>query len=144
MTIAGLLAEARVHLGVRAADKAGALAALARLVADLPAGGLLQLLAAREALGSTGVGGGIALPHARVAGLRASSAWFVRLAQPIDFAAIDGRKVDLLVLLLSPAGEDRAHLTALAAVSRRLRAPGVAEALRRAATAAEAHAILTG
>ena len=143
MTVATLLRPDRVHLGVRAADKAGALGALARLASGQPAA-VVTLLAAREELGSTGVGGGIALPHARIEGLETPCAWFVRLARPIDFMAIDGAKVDLLFLLLTPIGDDQAHLSALATLSRRLRAPGVAAALRAAATPAEAYAILTG
>ncbi len=143
MTIATLLQPADMHLGVRAADKPAALAALARLAPGDPAA-LLSRLNAREALGSTGVGGGIAMPHARIDGLSGVRAWFIRLARPIEFAAIDGGKVDLLFLLLSPSGDDQAHLAALAALSRRLRAPGVAAALRAAAKPEAAHALLVG
>jgi nitrogen PTS system EIIA component len=85
----------------------------ARLVADR--------LAEREKLGSTGFGNGVAIPHARIDGLPGVRGFFVRLAQPIDFDAVDGLPVDLVFALLSPADAGGDHLKALARVSRRLR-----------------------
>ena len=98
-------------------------------------------LAAREALGSTGVGGGIAVPHARIATLAAPSGFLARLDRPVGFDAVDGRPVDLVFLLLSPAA-DAEHLRALAAVSRRLRTPEVAQAMRAAPQGALRAALL--
>lgn len=145
VSIAGLVPAGRVVVGVKAADKVAVLAALARLAAEelaVKPEVLLGRLAAREGLGSTGVGSGVAVPHARVEGISAPVGWFVRLAKPVDFSAIDGGKVDLLFLLVSPASDDGGHLAALAAMSRRLRAPGVAKALRAAGSAEAMRAVL--
>ncbi|MBU3076919.1 PTS sugar transporter subunit IIA [Sphingomonas quercus] len=75
----------------------------------------------RERLGSTGFGGGIAIPHGKIDGLSRVTGIFVRLGAPIDFRAIDDLPVDLVFLLLSPPGGGVDHLKALARVSRRLR-----------------------
>jgi PTS system nitrogen regulatory IIA component len=91
---------------------------------------LLDALAAREALGSTGIGEGIAVPHAKIAGLGRFFALFARLEKPINFDAIDGEPVDLVFLLLIPATADKDHLAALACVARRLREPDIASRLR--------------
>ena len=78
-------------------------------------------LAAREQLGSTGLGAGFALPHARIEGLDAYLGLFVRLAKPIDFEAIDGKPVTLVFVLLIPSETTIPHVAALAAISRRFR-----------------------
>jgi PTS system nitrogen regulatory IIA component len=75
----------------------------------------------RERLGSTGFGGGVAIPHAKLDGLDQVTGLFVRLAHPIDFQAVDDMPVDLVFALLSPAQSGAEHLKALARVSRRLR-----------------------
>jgi PTS system nitrogen regulatory IIA component len=132
---------------LKAGDKSRLLNEMARRaapVAGATATDLAALLAAREALGSTGVGSGIAVPHARVPGLLAPSGFFARLDKPIDYAAIDGRPVDLVFLLLSPTHEAGGHLAALAAVSRRLRDRAVADALRKTDDPARMQALLVG
>lgn len=91
---------------------------------------ILDPVMAREALGSTGVGNGIAIPHARVPGIARFHALFAKLDKPIDFDAVDGQPVDLIVLLLVPEQAQKEHLTALACLSRRLREPEVARQLR--------------
>lgn len=78
-------------------------------------------LSDREKLGSTGFGGGVAIPHAKVEGLRQVTGLFARLAQPIDFDAVDDLPVDLVFMLLSPTDAGAEHLKALARVSRRMR-----------------------
>ena len=78
-------------------------------------------LAEREKLGSTGFGGGVAIPHAKLEGLTQVTGLFARMAQPIDFGAVDDLPVDLVFLLLSPTDAGAAHLKALARVSRRMR-----------------------
>ena len=93
---------------------------------------ILEALQAREALGSTGVGAGIAIPHARVAGLQQFFGYFGRLQRPIAFDAIDGRPVDLVVLLLSPDRADAEPLAALACISRVLRYRDTAAKIRAA------------
>ena len=84
----------------------------------------------RERLSGTGVGEGVAMPHARVPGLTVPAAAFARLDPPIDFEAIDGRPADLMVLLLAPAERGGDHLKALARLSRFFRRPDVREKLR--------------
>jgi nitrogen PTS system EIIA component len=86
----------------------------------------------REALGSTGTGGGVAIPHARTQGLHRSFGILARLNKPIDFEAIDGRPVDLVFLLLLPANPAGEQLNALASVARKLRDPGCLRRLRSA------------
>ena len=83
--------------------------------------GVADRLAARERLGSTGFGGGVAIPHARIEGIEAVSGIFVRLNHPLPFDSVDDLPVDLVFALLSPVDAGAAHLKALARVSRRLR-----------------------
>ena len=80
-----------------------------------------ERLVAREKLGSTGFGGGVAIPHAKLEGLGAVSGLFARLGTPIEFDAVDDMPVDLVFMLLSPADAGADHLKALARVSRRMR-----------------------
>lgn len=108
----------------------------AKLLGRSPAE-LATPLAAREALGTTGIGDGIAIPHARLSGLGRPLALFARLDRPVDWRAIDGQKVDLVFLLLSPETDPGLHLQALAGVTRRLRDGEVARGLRAAPDAAE-------
>jgi len=91
---------------------------------------LFDRLLERERLGSTGIGGGIAIPHARMASLAKPVGLFARLAHPIDFDAIDERPVDVVFLLAAPEGAGADHLKALARVARLLRDPEVARKLR--------------
>jgi PTS system nitrogen regulatory IIA component len=100
-------------------------------------------LAEREKLGSTGFGGGIAIPHAKIAGLDGIVGAVARLAQPIDFAAIDDMGVDLVFMLLSPPDAGADHLKMLARVSRALRDPGFVAKLRGAGSRDALYALLT-
>jgi PTS system nitrogen regulatory IIA component len=137
VTLAELLAPERVLPRLRAADKPRLLAEFGRRAAGvvgIDAAEITAALAAREALGSTGVGAGIAVPHAALPGLGGTVAFLIRLERPIDFAAIDGRPVDLVFLLLGPPEGRTEHLAALAAAARRLRDPATATALRAAAS----------
>ena len=102
-----------------------------------------ERLVAREKLGSTGFGGGVAIPHAKLDGLEAVTGLMVRLAQPIDFAAVDDLPVDLVFLLLSPSAAGADHLKALARVSRRLRDRGFLAKLRGAASPDAMFALFT-
>jgi PTS system nitrogen regulatory IIA component len=97
------------------------LAAVAVRQAPLDAKLVVERLADRERLGSTGFGGGVAIPHGKIDGLEHVIGVFARLASPIDFNAIDDMPVDLVFLLLSPPDAGVEHLKALARVSRRLR-----------------------
>jgi PTS system nitrogen regulatory IIA component len=97
----------------------------------------------RERLGSTGVGNGVALPHARIAGLDKVVAAFVRLSDPMDFDSVDGRPVDLVAFLLAPDSAAGAHLRALARVSRTLRREENRSRLRSAPDALSVFTILS-
>jgi nitrogen PTS system EIIA component len=118
-------------------------AALAAPAFALDAARVADALAERERLGSTGFGGGVAIPHAKVAGLPRIAALVARLAQPIDFAAIDDAPVDLAVVLLSPPDAGAEHLKALARVSRRLRDEAFVAKLRGAGSRDAMWALLT-
>lgn len=98
----------------------------------------------RERLGSTGFGAGIAIPHGRIAGIDHVVGLFVRLAQPIDFQAIDGLPVDLLFALLSPVDAGADHLKSLARVSRQLRNRDFVAKLRGAGSPDALYALWTG
>jgi PTS system nitrogen regulatory IIA component len=103
----------------------------------------LPALQEREALGATGVGEGVALPHARLAGLDGVRGVFARLDAPIDFEATDRKPVDLVFALFAPDGAGVAHLKALALVSRTLRNAGICGKLRANSDAAVLYTILT-
>jgi len=105
---------------------------------------IVDRLAAREKLGTTGFGGGIAVPHARIEGLGGVRGLFARLSRPIEFAAVDDLPVDLVFMLLSPAGAGAEHLKALARISRRMRDRALADKLRGAASPDAIYALLTG
>ncbi|WP_203309085.1 MULTISPECIES: PTS sugar transporter subunit IIA [Sphingomonas] len=140
-----LLRPDAVHTDVAVANKktlfaqlasaAGALGLDARLVAER--------LAAREKLGSTGFGGGVAIPHARLPDLDAVTGVFLRLPQPIEFDAVDDLPVDLVFLLLSPEDAGADHLKALARVSRRLRDRAFLAKLRGAGSPDALYALFT-
>jgi PTS system nitrogen regulatory IIA component len=132
-------------LSLRAGNKTQLLQELVRRAAKglgLDIQTILDPVMAREALGSTGVGDGVAVPHARVPGLKHFFAVFARLEKPINFDAVDGQPIDLILLLLIPADADTDHLAALACVSRRLRDPDVARQLRANSDPAALYALL--
>lgn len=98
----------------------------------------------REKLGSTGFGGGVAIPHGKLAGLERVYALVARLSTPVDYKAIDGGKVDLVFLLLSPPDAGAEHLKALAAVSRLVRNAALVEKMRGARSRDALAAVLLG
>jgi nitrogen PTS system EIIA component len=110
------------------------LGTMAERVHDVDPALVIERLTERERLGSTGFGGGIAIPHGKVDGLDHVVGLFARLAQPVDFASIDDEPVDLVFMLLSPTDAGAAHLKALAQVSRVLRDKAFVAKLRGAAT----------
>lgn len=145
MNIGDLLDRGAVAPRVTAASKRQALTVIAELAArtfNLKAAEVLDALLEREAAGSTGVGHGVAVPHAHLDGLDRIRGVFVRLDQPVDFDAIDERPVDLLFALFAPPKTSTEHLRALARVSRLLHRPEVREQLRQARGADAIHAIL--
>ena len=99
---------------------------------------------ARRLRDSTGFGGGVAIPHGKLAGLDRIYALVARLTTPVDYKAIDGGKVDLVFLLLSPPDAGAEHLKALAAVSRIVRNAAIVEKLRGARSRDALAAVLLG
>jgi PTS system nitrogen regulatory IIA component len=104
---------------------------------------IFDTLNKREKLGSTGVGGGIAIPHGKLAKLDHIFGMFARLPKPIDFEALDETPVDLIFLLLAPESAGADHLKALARVARLFREPGIAGKLRASSDASALYAVLT-
>jgi PTS system nitrogen regulatory IIA component len=106
------------------------LADMAEAVYKLPAATVYKALMEREALGPTGVGRGVAIPHARFAGVSRVIGLFARLDKPVDFESIDRQPVDLVFALFAPEAAGAEHLKALARVSRTLRSEAVCAKLR--------------
>ena len=104
---------------------------------------VIEALIEREGLGPTGVGQGVALPHARLADVTEVKGIFLRLEKPVNFDAVDRQPVGLIFALIAPeiAGVD--HLKALALVSRTLRDPSICAKLRANHDAGTLHTILT-
>jgi len=140
MNIADFLSPGEVMIDVAAADKQKLLLALARKAGSildvLPEHVFAELLK-REELGSTGVGGGVALPHARFHQVDKPTGMLLRLRKPIDFDAVDGQPVDIVFLLLLPESPDGEQFGALASIARKLRKPEITAALRGARASAQ-------
>ncbi len=133
--------------GLRPTSKKQALHLISSRAADrlgLSAPDLLKAVLERESLGSTGVGSGVAIPHARYPGLQSITGFFFRLENPIPFDAIDDEPVDLIFLLLAPDEEGSTHLRALAQISRVLRRPEVRQNVRNAPNEDAIMALLNG
>jgi nitrogen PTS system EIIA component len=145
MDIRAFLAQNDVMIDVRASDKAALLQELstrAALQIALEPTIVSSEILKREQLGSTGVGSGVAIPHARIPGLDRPFGILARLKKAVDFAAIDGQPVDVVFLLLLPGSPGSAQLNALATVARQLRKPAVTHMLRKARDNAEAHRVM--
>jgi PTS system nitrogen regulatory IIA component len=119
------------------------LAARAAALTGIEAETILGVLIERERLGTTGIGNGVAIPHGRLPQLTAVQGLFARLEKPIDFDSVDDEPVDLLFLLLAPAGAGADHLKALAKVSRVLRNESLCQKLRGSNTVEAIYALLT-
>lgn len=116
---------------------------LAANVYDVPLDRAVEALMERESLGPTGVGKGIALPHARITGLESVVGIFLRVEKALDFDAVDRQPVDLIFTLFAPEESGVDHLKALALVSRTMRDADVCAKLRANSDPATLHAILT-
>lgn len=137
MDIGDLLAPKGVILRGGVSSKRQALHAVAEAASHalgIDDGRILEALLEREALGSTGLGSGVAVPHARLREIDRVTAVFVRLETPVAYDAVDDRPVDLLFALFAPPKDGAEHLRALAAVSRALRSAELREQLRQART----------
>jgi len=136
-----------VESGFPAANKKALfqhLAAAGARLTGMPTKTILAALNAREKIGSTGFGGGAAIPHGKVEGLDRVFGYFLRLAAPIDFQAVDGIPVDLVFLLLSPPDAGVDHLKALASISRACRDRPTLAKLRGARSNDALFALLAG
>ena len=143
MKISDFLSPTQVMIDVKASDKSRLLEQLsteAAAEAGLAADEVVREIAKREELGSTGVGNGVALPHARLPSLTTPFALFARLRHGIDFDAIDGEPVDIVVLLLIPEAGDSTKGNALACVARALRDT---ETLRKVRSAPDREALFS-
>ena len=145
MLIGDLIERSSIVQRASATSKRKALSVIAETVArnlGLDSETILDALLAREEGGSTGVGYGVAVPHARVEGLDRMRGIFVRLEHAVDFDSVDGQPVDLMFALLAPKDAGAEHLRALARVSRLLRKPDLREQLRYARTVDAIQALL--
>ncbi len=143
MKISDLLSPADVLFDIRVSNKRLLLqefAARAAAGLGLPVAQIAPYLLKREELGSTGIGRGVALPHARLPDLPRAYGLLARLKQPIEFDAIDGQAVDIVFTLLLPAAAESGQIEALALVARTLRPPQTLQRLRSAKNASELYA----
>lgn len=146
MDISDLITPSSIISNFRVTSKKQALQELARYGAEAtgaPERQIFEVLLERERLGTTGVGGGVAIPHGKLPGLKRLYGVFARLEQPIDFDSIDEQPVDLIFLLLAPETAGADHLKALARVSRQLRDREMCEKLRGSDTPEAIYALLT-
>ena len=130
----------------RFADKAACLGDLAKRAGAalrLEPAPILEGLRHREALGSTGLGNGIAMPHARLDTITRPFALVTRLREAIAFESVDDRPVDVICLALLPVAKGSEQLNVLACIARRLRDAGVLSAIRKARDPKTLHALLT-
>jgi len=104
---------------------------------------VLDTMLARERLGTTGVGQGIAIPHGRMESLDRIYGLFARLSTPVDFESLDEQPVDLIFMLLAPDGAGADHLKALAKISRLLRDKSICTKLRGCDSSDALYALLT-
>lgn len=145
MDLGTLLKPEAVKVVTSASSKKRLLHEIADLVQqayDLNAGLVVEALMSRESLGPTGVGQGVALPHARLDGIGEVKGAFVLLDKPIEFDSVDRQPVDIAFALFAPEEAGVEHLKALALVSRTLRDPAVCTKLRANPDPATLFAIL--
>lgn len=135
-----------VHLDVAGDDKATVLIAVGKLLAGrldtLTAGDVTGLLTDRENLASTGVGLGVAIPHASTAAIAEPCLGLFRTAVPVPFDSVDGVPVRLMVVVLAPKASQALHLRILARIARLVRDPATRERLLAAPTPADVCAII--
>ena len=146
MPLGDLLAPDAILPALKVSSKKQAIQELAAKAAELtglPERDVFDTLLQRERLGSTGVGAGIAIPHGKLASFDRLFGLFARLDKPIDFDALDGEPVDLVLLLLAPETAGADHLKALARVARMLRDPLTAQKLRASRDSSALYAVLT-
>jgi PTS system nitrogen regulatory IIA component len=143
--VARLVPSTNVVLNLSASSKKRAFEQAALLFENhqgLERARVFDSLFARERLGSTGLGQGVAIPHGRIKGLKEAVAAFVRLAEPVPFDAPDGRPVQLLFFLLVPEQATQQHLDILSELAQMLSDKAFREELTNASDAETLHAML--
>ncbi len=146
MELINILSREMIIPAAKISGKRQLLQRLAKLTAEkinLDEDLILEKLMERERLGSTGLGGGIAIPHAKIDNISQICACFARLERPIDFDSVDDQGVDLVIMLLAPKGSGADHLKALAQIARLLRNKNIVEQLRQTRNIDKIYALLT-
>jgi mannitol/fructose-specific phosphotransferase system IIA component (Ntr-type) len=140
MNLASIILPEHTFIGVSVTTKWRALQTMAEKASkafDVEETTILRALESREGLGSTGIGNGIAVPHAAIAGMTLPRGLLVRFAQPLDFEAIDDVPTDIAFMLLFGENNRGEYLNVLAAIARRLQSEGVLASMRKARSADE-------
>lgn len=141
MEIESLLDSNRILCHVSCSSKKRSLEMLAELIAgqssEIDAGDLFEHLIARERLGSTGIGSGIAIPHCRFKTAGVTIGALMTLDRPIEFDSVDGRPVDIIFAMLVPDNAEAEHLQTLAKLVEQLQKPAYVAALREASDGEE-------
>ncbi|MGD2119334.1 MAG: PTS IIA-like nitrogen regulatory protein PtsN [Chromatiales bacterium] len=143
----GFLTQDRVSIDVTLQSKKRLLEQLAELFSDIDpeisANDIFEKLLERERLGSTGLGKGVALPHARIENLKQAYAAFIRLQQPVDYDALDNQPVDLVFALLVPGEANEQHLQILASLAGFFNEANNCEQLRQATSSEQVIRLLS-
>ena len=145
MNISNILTEKNIFTGLKSGSKREFLQDLSQKVSEITGIDALTIfdsILERENLGSTGFGGGTALPHSRFSGLDKVHAFFAKPAFELDFDSVDNKPVDLVFLLMSPEGSGADHLTALAMLSRILKDENTCRKLRDMSNSSGIYALL--
>lgn len=144
--IENILTPARSLVNVPGGSKKRVLEQIAKVIArdlpDLDAQAIFESFVAREKLGSTGFGNGIAIPHCRMAGCASPLSAVLRLDAPVEFDAIDGAPVDLLFVLLVPQAATDEHLELLRQIASMLDREEVRDQLRHASTGQDLYQVV--
>ncbi|MDP1931493.1 MAG: PTS IIA-like nitrogen regulatory protein PtsN [Gammaproteobacteria bacterium] len=147
MQLETILTPERCFCNLPGVSKKRFLTTVSELIAEatncLSADQIYTALLAREQLGSTGIGNGIAIPHCRVADCKSITGTLVKLEEGIDFDAIDSRAVDLLFVLIVPAEEMDEHLKVLGGLAALFHQDEFCNKLRQAQSAQELYDIAT-
>ncbi len=140
MDFTKIIQPAHVFIGVSVTTKWRGLQAIAEKAArafGIEEKAILHALESRESLGSTGIGNGVAVPHAVVEGMTHPRGLLLRFAKPVDFEAVDDLPTDIAFALLFGEPQRGEYLNALAAIARQLQSPGILMAMRKAKTSEE-------
>ena len=147
LSIADILTLERVKLHVESVSKKSTLELASQVLANAQEGleswSIFDVLLARERLGSTGVGRGIAIPHGKLASLHAPIGCFLRLQNPVDFNSPDNQEVSMIFAILVPEGDEDTHLAILGQLARRFSDPEFCNAIRTTESSETAFSLLT-